>query len=130
MTVDGLIAAFEAYYGDKYPEVVKMAFRSRYGKGVWGPKGLKALYELALLKHSRQFRIAPDLAVLGPLEEAALDQRDLELLERKPIPGQILLDGPNAEQIMERNREAVAEMLGAMMTARGWGKPKQATSPD
>jgi hypothetical protein len=110
MTIGQFIASLEAFYTDKYPEIVRRDIEARYGKNPWGDIARKELFDLVTLKHSRQFRIAPDKAILQPLEEMALDQRDLVLLSRKPIPGQKLLTGTTREQ----EREEMAKLLATL----------------
>lgn len=111
MNVDLMIKSFESYYQDTYPAMVKAALLQRYRS--WSQDGLKELYELATQKVSRSYKMAPDMAQLIPLEEEALDQRDLVRLERKPTPGQLMIAGITPERA-EENQRIVEELLEAL----------------
>ena len=126
MTVDKMIMAFEAYYQDTYPAIVKGALLQKY-RG-WSQDGLDQLYSLAIQKVSRSYKMAPDLAQLITLEEEALDQRDLVRIGSKPIPGQLQISGITPERAEENQREL--ERLLEELAKKLKGRRNEHTSPE
>lgn len=122
MNVDKFIDLLEAFYTpDKYPLMVKIKIKERYKD--WSEDGLKALYEVVTDNISRSYKCCPDIAQMKPLENEALDQRDLVRLARKPIPGQKLLRGPSEDEQWEQVETWLSD-LTAKLTRR------KATRPD